>query len=529
MPSALYLAASPAAFRDTLDAARAHGEVMVEETPGGARLTGPGAAFDLELVTDAAQAVARTQESYYALTLIDARPIGVDPDRAELLVAGFLDGQRAERDRERQFRRDRVIALAGGDDDRVERFLFAVGQRRIGGVVRDRVRNGDAGAGFFAELWGRCRQARAPQQGRKALCAAGGGVTGVYYELGVLKCLDDAFGNFSVHDFDLFFGISAGAIVASLVANRIPIEELLQKVDPDVRGGFDLDVRLRHLTVTDLPRRMITTLDHLRRYGGRVAAGEEPLSLTAALSQLAALIGPFFRASDKERQLSEILAEPGRSNDFRQLPRRLYIGATDQDSREHVLFGAAPFQHVPISRAVQASAAIHPFMAPVEIDGRYYTDGFVTRTTNIAAAVELGADLIFIIDPFLPLISEAPGFNAEHSVFWVLIQDYKTVAYTRYEKVSNTLLDTNPGIACYSFLPSNRMRRLMASNPIATANYDAIVTQAYASTYRRLLRMEYKLGPELAEHGIQLDLAPVARRVRAIDASPAPAAQLLWA
>jgi NTE family protein len=250
--------------------------------------------------------------------------------------------------------------------------------------------------------------------------------------------------------------------------------------------------------------------------------------MTGALSQLAAMVGPFFRTADKERQLAEQLTRPGRSNDFRALPRRLYIGATDQDSREHVLFGGAPFEHVPISQAVQASAAIHPFLAPVTIDGRRYTDGFVTRTTNIAAAIERGADLIFIIDPFLPLIAEEPGFNDRHSVFWVLVQDYKTIAYTRYEKVSDGLLDKHPHVGCYSFLPSNRMRRLLAASPIATGNFDAIVTQAYTSTYRRLRRLEYKLGPELASHGIELDLAPVERQTRILEASAAPRAKLLW-
>ncbi len=48
---------------------------------------------------------------------------------------------------------------------------------------------------------------------------------------------------------------------------------------------------------------------------------------------------------------------PSHGNDFRTLPSRLFIGATDQDRREHVLFGGEGFDDVPISRAVQASCA----------------------------------------------------------------------------------------------------------------------------------------------------------------------------
>jgi NTE family protein len=529
VPTALYLAASAAALHDLVEAARSFGDVSVAETAGGYRLSAAGLTLDLELVTDAAIALARVRERYYSLTLIDTRPIGASRDQGELLVGAFLDGQRAERDRELHYHRDRVIALVGGDDADADRLLFAIGQRRIGGFVRERA--GAERRAFFGDVWKRIRDASTPRIGKSALLAAGGGITGVYYELGVLKCLDDAFGNFSIHDFDMFFGISAGAIVTSLIANDMPIDEITRRFDPaNARsGGFDVEFHLRHLTLLDTPRRMLAAAEHLRSYAARVAAGQEKLSITSALGQLGALVGPFFRTGDKEHQLAAVLAEPGRSNDFRTLRKRLYIGATDQDQREHVLFGAEPYAHVPISRAVQASAAIHPFLAPVEVEGRRYTDGFVTRTTNIAAAIERGADMLFIIDPFLPLISDDPGFNDRHSVFWVLTQDYKTIAYSRYERVSNSLLDLNPHVACYSFLPSNRMRRLLASSPISTGYYDAIVTQAYASTYRRLRRIEFKLGPQLAARGITLDLGPVERRTRLIDGSPRPVARDLWA
>jgi NTE family protein len=527
--SALYLAASAAVLRDLIDAARAFGDVEVVDTPSGCRFVGGGHALDLELSTDAYAAVARTRERYFDFAIVDARHLE-ESALGEQLVTTFIDGVRAERDRERHFRRDRVLALIAGADGRTDRVIFALGQRRIGGYVREHA-GAEGRRAFFGELWARCREVPPPVTRRKALCAAGGGVTGIYYELGVLKCFDDAFGDFRVNDFDMFFGISAGSIVSSLLANGFAVEELIRRMEPGrtaATDAFDLELRLRNLTFTDAPRRLLACADHIRRYIGRVAAGEEPWSMAAALSQLSALVGPFFRTGDKESQLAAALAEPGRTNDFRSLPRKLYIGATDQDLREHVLFGAEPHEHVPISRAVQASSAIHPFLAPVDIDGRRYTDGFVTRTTNIAAAIERGADLIFILDPFLPLISDDPGFNDRHSFLWVLTQDYKTIAYSRYERVSRTLLDLHPNVTCYSFLPSNRMRRLMASNPVSTGNFDQIVTQAYTSTYRRLRRMEYKLGPELAAHGIRLDLAPAQRRARAIEGAAQPAARVLW-
>ncbi|HVK71949.1 MAG TPA: patatin-like phospholipase family protein [Kofleriaceae bacterium] len=516
MTAVLYLASAPAALDRLIEVARATSPLAVLVHTGGCRLTAGGATLDVELATDVPAAVARTLETHFDAVLID-----VDGAAPLALLDGFLAGLRAERDQERRYRRDRVLAVVGTEPARV---LFDLGQRRIGGWLaapRDRAGVEALGAQLAAAV--------RPPPSRKALCAAGGGITGVYYELGVLKCLEDTLGGFSVHDFDLYFGISAGAIVTSLVANRVALDELLREIDPHNRAGYGLELSLSDLNLRDLPARLYSVATHLRDYRDRVRRGEDRLSVTAALSQLAALFGPFFHGGAKQRRMAELLSRPGRTDDFRALDRELYIGATDQDSREHVLFGSEAFKHVPISRAVQASAAIHPFFSSVTIDGRRYTDGFVTKTTNLVAAVDRGANLVVIIDPFLPLVTDDPGFNHRHSLLWVLVQDYKTVAFTRYERVSAALHETHPAVTCLSFLPSNRMRRVLATNPISTSSFDPIVTQAYASTYRRLARMAYRFGPVLAEHGIDLSLELAARKVRLIEASPAPRAELLCA
>ena len=77
---------------------------------------------------------------------------------------------------------------------------------------------------------------------------------------------------------------------------------------------------------------------------------------------------------------------------FEELPHRLFIGATDQDTSEHVVFGATGAPRVPIHLAIRASTALAPFYAPEKIDGRYYVDGGFTRTTNMRVAVAGGRD-----------------------------------------------------------------------------------------------------------------------------------------
>jgi len=525
----LYLAASANAAVEIVAAGR-DADVAVDARPRGVHLTAAGMRLDIEIVTDVHRAVARSLDRHFDAVIVDVGMLaGGAAGSPQRLLDGFLEGQRRERDRERRMRRDRVLAIVHDDGPARDRALFAIGQRRVGGWLQGPGATPATRRRFVGALIHDLAAALRPPPSRKALCAAGGGISGVYYELGVMKCLEDTLGGFSVHDFDMYFGISAGAIVTSQLANKISLDELLAEVNPDNPNGFPLELRLRDLTIADLPRRAVAVVQQLRDYLERVRFGEEQLALTPLLSQLSALAGPFFRTHTKTRHLAERFRELGRTDDFRDLACELYIGATDQDSREHVLFGAEPWRHIPISKAVQASAAIHPFMASVEIEGRRYTDGFVTRTTNIATAVDRGANLVVIVDPFLPYIAERPGFNDRHSLFWVLVQDYKTVAYTRYENVSRTLAETHPHVTIVSFLPSNRMRYMLASNPISTANFDAIVTQAYASTYRRLERMAYRFGPALAEHGIELVLDRAAKRVQMVDAMPAPAAAALCA
>ncbi len=47
------------------------------------------------------------------------------------------------------------------------------------------------------------------------------GVTGLTYEVGALRALDDLLVGTTVNDFDLYVGTSAGSLVAALLANRI--------------------------------------------------------------------------------------------------------------------------------------------------------------------------------------------------------------------------------------------------------------------------------------------------------------------
>jgi predicted acylesterase/phospholipase RssA len=75
---------------------------------------------------------------------------------------------------------------------------------------------------------GRPRGARGMRRRRRgektALVLGGGGFTGGVYEMGALRAFDLLAVNRTVNEFDIYVGTSAGAFVASMVANGITPE-----------------------------------------------------------------------------------------------------------------------------------------------------------------------------------------------------------------------------------------------------------------------------------------------------------------
>jgi predicted acylesterase/phospholipase RssA len=502
---------------------------------------GKGLSLQLESVSSAEAALAHLAHTYCNLVVVDCRHMPgctASPARQEKAVFSFLDTLRREHDRERRYPFRRIVVLVGDPDEaRADRLVFAMGEKHVGACLRDAslsARFGgerpEAERDRFAEaLWTLCNNLLLERRrGSTAINLAGGGISGIYYELGVLKCLDDAL-SIDVRDFDLYYGISAGAVVAAGLANGYSVDDLLHKLGRvDRSWPYRLQLGLRHLNVGELPKRLLLVQREMRRYLLRMVKGEDDLSVTSLLGAWGVALGPLFDNTEFEQVLRKLLASPGHTNDFRGLSRRLFIGATDQDQRESVLFGSDGFDHVPISKAIQASAAMHPFFPSVEIDGRFYTDGIVTRTSNLRNAIDRGADLVFVVDPFVPLITDEPGFNAGHGNMWIMEQDYKTMSFTRYEQARNEILRRNQRVSVYTFVPSNRMRRLMSEqNPFVSRNFDLIVCEAYRSTFRRLRRVEYKIRGELHSHGIALDLEPVEEKVRLLADARTPTVRML--
>ncbi|HEY3447369.1 MAG TPA: patatin-like phospholipase family protein [Myxococcales bacterium] len=459
--------------------------------------------------------VERLHSGYFNLVMLDLRaPREVDFAAQVEEALEVLDALDAEPDIEARFGFHRVVALVSGDGDRTDRLIARLGARKLGRVLRGPAPGGGWGeaSDVFAKLVfdevSQLLLGRLP--GLRALCCSGGGITGIYFELGALKCLDDCLRpRGAVSSFDLYFGISAGATVTGLLANGYTVDDCLAAI-AGVPGGqikpINLSVlRLQMLDVANLADRVARGLSAIATALWRARLTGMRGSLESLLLDYSDLFGPPLRSAPYEQALREIFTAAGRSNDFRDLQRRLFIGATDQDLRRHVLFGAPGHDDVPISQAVQASSSLHPAFTPTAIKDRWFCDGAVTSTSHLHEAIRMGADLVFVVDPFLPYVSREPGYARSRGVLYNIDQDVRTLSYTRFERHREATLRHHPTVSSYTFLPANSLRRLLSVNPMDHRPYLAIWRGAYLSTLRRIQHLRYRMEGDLAHHGLSLD------------------------
>ena len=349
---------------------------------------------------------------------------------------------------------------------------------------------------------------------RVGLALAGGGPAGSIYEIGAVRALDEALDGLDFNNLPIYVGVSAGAFITSTLANGLTTAQLCRAIvkpepgeHPFVPENF-LSPALGHYARSGarLPRLLIEMMqDAIRHPTG--------LSLIESLTRLSrALPVGLFDNEPIRSYLHTIFSRPGRSDDFRTLRRKLVLVATDLDSGRAVRFGDPPFDHVPISTAVQASTALPGLYPPVEIDGRHYVDGVLLKTMHASVALDEGADLVLCVNPIVPVDTIRSvelgvmkrGRLADRGLPAVLSQTFRTIIHSRI----------GIGLAAYErkyadrdvlvFEPGRDDYKMFFSNIFSFARRKAVVEHAYRSTRLKLWRNRHRLGPLLDRHGIGL-------------------------
>ncbi|MCC6522106.1 MAG: patatin-like phospholipase family protein [Polyangiaceae bacterium] len=474
------------------------------------------------------------QRRYVNLVVLDLRCAPAELGaRAERAVGALRALDRSE-EIENRFAFHRTLVLVSGvASAALDAVILELGALGVGCVLRETstltLQGGPAEGevAFAAELASEAERIMVGRRrGQRALCCAGGGISGIFFELGALKCLDDCLPDGGVNRFDLYFGISAGAVVNGPLANGYSVDEFMAAIAGAEGGRIPrLDMRLLRMIHFDLPG-FVRRFFHAGRNAASslwgALAGRSSPSVEQLLFDCMDIVAPPFRGDGFEKMLRDILTVRGATNDFRRLTRHLYVGATDQDEREHVLFGDEANDEVPISLAIQASLSLNPAFSATRIRGRYYEDGAVTRTTNFVEAIRRGATLIVVLDPFVPYVARTAGFSNRRGLLYNVDQNVRTISHTRYEMSRNWVLRRHPEVSAYTFVPANRLRRTMSLNPMDHRPYLEIWRGAYLSTLQRLRRLAHRLVGDFQAHGFAIDLARAEAVGAQLLATPAP-------
>jgi predicted acylesterase/phospholipase RssA len=355
---------------------------------------------------------------------------------------------------------------------------------------------------------------KASNQPRVGLALAGGGPLGVIYQIGALLALDEALEGVDFHDLKVYVGVSAGAANASMLANGFTPAKMCKIFVSNESEAFPLDpghflrpaFRLYLQGIKSVPRLFSEAVWSFLR-------DPEDRTLVAALSKLALAIPPGLLDNEPIAKFLEVIfTSRGRTNDFSRLKRKLFVVAANLDTSEVVKFGARGSQHVPISKAVQASTAVPGLYPPVKIDGHYYIDGGIKKTVHASTALDEGADLLFCINPLVPFNARLAKPDSQRKLKTlvdgglpvVMSQTFYALIYSRMKIGLAKYTAEYPDRDVILFEPNSGDTVMFFSNVFSFANRRNVCEHAYQTTRHDMLTRKNELAPLLARYGITL-------------------------
>lgn len=342
---------------------------------------------------------------------------------------------------------------------------------------------------------------------------AGGGPLGAIWEVGALVALQDALVGIDLAECDVHVGVSSGAILAAGLANGLTPRDIHRMfVESDGKDAFRPEMLMRP-AFGEYARRLARlpglTVSALGRWWS-----EAPKGFFASFHRLGhAVPTGIFDNAGLSAFLARLLAAPGRSNDFRALRHRLFVVATDLDSGHTVHFGKPGWDHVPIAEAVRASAALPGLFPPVEIEGRSYVDGALTKTLHASVALKEGVKLLVCVNPLVPfdadLCHDDDGGErislVERGLPTVMSQTFRAIIHSRMRVGMDRYRTEFPDADVLLFEPAKSDAEMFFTNIFSYAGRRRLAQHAYEKTLADLRRDRDRLGPILARHGVRLD------------------------
>lgn len=349
---------------------------------------------------------------------------------------------------------------------------------------------------------------------RIGLALAAGAPEGAVYEIGALRALDEAIDGLDLNNLFIYVGVSAGAIIGANLANNLSTAQMCRAIVSHEPGEHPF-----------VPETFFTPAVQEVKRGGRAVprllwkAFQEwvqhpkDLTLLESLTRVSqALPVGIFDNQPIREYVHKVFNVKGRTDDFRQLGKRLVVVASDLDSAQAVRFGEPGLDHIPISLAVAASSALPGLYPPVEIEGRHYVDGILLKTMHTSVALEAGADLVICINPIVPIDTRGAveaGFMSRenllgHGLPAVLSQTFRTIIHSRLETGMASYAAKFKDADVVLFKPRPDDYEMFFTNIFSFSERRAVCEYSYNSVRRDLLARYDELAPIFARHGLTL-------------------------
>ncbi|MFW7377696.1 MAG: patatin-like phospholipase family protein [Oligoflexus sp.] len=333
------------------------------------------------------------------------------------------------------------------------------------------------------------------RENQVGIALSGGAIEGFLYQIGVMHALQVALTERSIYEVDVISGVSSGSIVGSIIAAKVPVGEVVRMLH---EAPSQLPT-LKFATIFDLAG--MTILRRIAKVSLNIHRLKPKQWLTSTIRSIPT---GFFKGDKLENYFHTIMAKHGEGDDFSQIKPRFYVGVTDQDTFEHVTFGKAPFDKVPISAAVRASSALPPLFTPKALDGRYYIDGQVTKSCDLDSVVFDGARLVFVVDPLKPFRSHTVGSSDTQGGFYGIVQMLKALVSTRFEASLKAVSERYPDVDFLIFQPDEECARLLAGSPLRTRMRTEVIESAFKGTLRQLRERHHVYHAKLSRYGFRL-------------------------
>jgi len=353
------------------------------------------------------------------------------------------------------------------------------------------------------------------------LAIAGGGPLGAIYELGALRALDEGIDGLRLHQLDNYVGVSAGAFLASSLANQVTTSQMCRIFmgAPSAEIAFEPGSFLRP-ALAEFGSRLRNVPSAVYALISEAIAHPSRLRHLEAVDGLSRILPTgIFDNETIEDFVSGVLSRPGRTNDFRELETSLRIVAMDLDTGGAVRFGEPGTEDVPISCAVQASAALPGLYPPVRIKGRYYVDGALRRTMHASVALKEGVDLLIGINPLVPfdpdLVPEDKHPVTESRMIagglpLVLAQTFRALIQSRMQIGISNYASEYPKSSILLVEPNRSDERMFFTNMFSYSSRSELAEHAYRTTRAELLARAEDLKKFLAPYDMQPNLEALA-------------------